>query len=387
MNKPTNTTRVKSVAAIGAVIRKQRESLKMTGKQLADAVGVSRNTIVNYEAGKTEPTSGDLVRLADALGCRIEDLLGIGPVDSPPKFAFRAHAALRKDASVIVFARKFLRAYSEIEELTEAVLCDRLKPYVCATSEKLNDRELEGMAYDLRQACGLHDCGPENIASVLEGLGVRCHFFDFDAPGMDGISALQGDLRLTMLKNSKKNAERIIFSGAHELGHLVLHPFLFTASDTDTDTDRDYEKEANTFAGYFLVPSNELLRVWREERLERLPPFHALLMLKRVFHVSYWCLFYRLKDLGLIDFEYPHFIAHTKKSMGIVGKARIEDLEPEPLESNAIYKTTRFERLIRSAFIQELIGISKVAEMMQISVEYAAELTSDWLTPKGAQRC
>jgi hypothetical protein len=128
------------------------------------------------------------------------------------------------------------------------------------------------------------------------------------------------------------------------------------------------------------------MRVWRDERLERLPPFHALLMLKRVFHVSYWCLFYRLKDLGLIDFEYPHFITHTKKFMGIVGKAKIQDLEPEPLGSSAIYKTTRFERLIRSAFIQELIGISKVAEMMQIPVESAAEKTSEWLKPKGENR-
>ena len=134
MTRQTGTKRVEAVAGIGAMIRKQREALKMTGNQLADAVGVSRNTIVNYEAGKTEPTSSDLVRLADALGSRIEDLLGIGPVESPPKFAFRAHAALRKDASVIVFARKFLRAYSEIEELTEAVLCDRLKPFVCAKS-------------------------------------------------------------------------------------------------------------------------------------------------------------------------------------------------------------------------------------------------------------
>lgn len=387
MAKQTTTKKhVDPVADIGAMIRRQREAMKMTGNQLADLVGVSRNTIVNYEAGKTEPTSSDLVRLADALGCRIEELLGVGKVESPPKFAFRAHAALRKDASVTVFARKFLRAYSEIEAITESVLCDRLKPYICTTNGKLSDRELEGMAYDLRQGCGLHDCGPENIASVLEGLGVRCLFFNFDAPGLDGISAVQGDLKLTMLKDSEKNAERIIFSGVHELGHLVLHPFLFTASEAELDLDRDYEKEANTFAGYFLVPSNELVRVWREERLDRLPPFHALLILKRVFHVSYWCLFYRLHDLGLIRYEYPHFIAHTKKYMGIVGKAKIEDLEPEPLDSSVIYRTTRFVRLIRSAFIQELIGISKVAEMMQIAVEEATGLTSEWLKPKGAPR-
>lgn len=371
---------------IGVMIRKQREAMKMTVSQLAGQVGVSRNTITNYESEKTEPSASDLVRLSNALGCRVEEFLGIVAPTNPPRFAFRAHARLKKDPSVVVSARKFLRAYSEIEEITEAVLCDRLQPYVCETNGPLKDRELEGLADDLRQGCGLHDCGPENIASVLEGLGVRCLFFSFDAPGLDGISAIQGDLKLTMLKDSKKNVERIIFSGAHELGHLVLHPFLFTASDAELETTRDFEKEANKFAGYFLVPSNELVRVWREERLGRLPPFHALLILKRVFHVSYWCLFFRLKDLGLIDYEYPRFINHTKKYMGKTGTVKIEDLEPEPLEASAIYRTTRFERLVRSAFIQELIGVSKVAEMLQMSVENATVETSKWLKPKGVLR-
>ncbi len=371
---------------IGAMIRKQRGAMKMTVAQLAELVGVSRNTITNYESDKTEPSASDLVRLSNALGCRVEEFLGIVAATDPPRFAFRAHASLKKEPSIIVSTRRFLRAYSEIEEITEAVLCDRLQPYVFETNGPLKDRELEGLADDLRQGCGLHDCGPENIASVLEGLGVRCLFFNFDAPGLDGISAIQGDLKLTMLKDSNKNVERIIFSGAHELGHLVLHPFLFTASDIDPETTRDFEKEANKFAGYFLVPSNELVRVWREERLDRLPPFHALLILKRVFHVSYWCLFYRLRDLGLIDYDYPRFINHTKKFMSINGKVKIEELEPEPLEASAIYRTTRFERLVRSAFIQELIGVSKVAEMLQISVEDATVETSKWLKPKGAPR-
>ena len=224
------------------------------------------------------------------------------------------------------------------------------------------------------------------MASVLESLGVRCLFFDFEAAGLDGISALQDGMRLTLLKDSKKNVERIIFSGAHELGHLVLHPQLFTFDDGEPLGDRKFEDEANKFAGYFLVPSNELARIWRDERLDRLPLFHALLILKRVFHVSYWCLFYRVRDLGLVDCQYPQFIVHTKKHLGVTGKAKIEDLEPEPLRSSAIYRTTRFERLVRSAFIQELIGTAKVAELLQVPVEDAIEKTARWLKPKREPR-
>ena len=371
---------------IGAAIRRQREAMRMTVVQLARKVGVSRNTITNYESGKTEPSASDLVRLAEALACQVADLLGIGDVVPPPRFAFRAHASLRKDSSIIAAARKFLRAYAEIEEITGTRLSDRLRKHVCDSNGSLKSREIEALADDVRQDCGLHDCGPENIASVLENLGVRCLFVDFGSSGLDGISAIQGDMMLTMLRDSQRNMERIIFSAAHELGHLVLHPHLFTADDGKLEDGRDYEKEANTFAGAFLVPGNELARIWHEDRLYRLPLFHALLILKRVFHVSYWCLFYRLRDLELTDLQYAAFINHTKAYMGIAGKARVQDLEPEPLETRALYRTTRFELLVRSAFIQELIGVAKVAEMLQMTVEEALEETAKWLRPQGELR-
>ncbi len=371
---------------VGSLVRNQREAMRMTVAQLAERIGVSRNTITNYEAGKTEPTASDLVRLSTALGCSVSDLVQADAAPPPPRFAFRAHKSLMKDPGVLVAARKFLRAYAEIEEITEACLGNRLQPFVCDSEGPRKEREIEGLADNLRQTCGLHDSGPENIASVLESLGVRCLFFNFDSTGLDGISAIQGDMMLTMLKNRQKNIERIIFSGAHELGHFVMHPQLFTADYDDADNGRESEKEANKFAGYFLVPSNKLTRIWREDRLHRLPLFHALLLLKRIFHVSYWCLFYRVKDLGLTKIDYPGFIAMTKTHLGVRGKAKVEDLEPEPLESKTLYRTTRFQLLIRSAFVQDLIGVSKVAEMLQVPVEEAQEFTTKWLRPETTER-
>ena len=76
----------------------------------------------------------------------------------------------------------------------------------------------------------------------------------------------------------------------------------------------------------------------------------------------------------------------TKAYMGVTGKASIKELEPEPIESGTLYRTTRFELLVRSAFIQELIGVAKVAEMLQVSVEEAQERTAQWLRPKGEPR-
>jgi len=369
---------------VGNLIRKQREAMQMTVAHLASRVGVSRNTITNYEAGKTEPNASDLVRLSGALGCAINDLLHGGSASIPPRFAFRAHAPLRKDPEITVAARKYLRAYDEIEEITNSRLHGKLRTFDGDGNGPLTDREIESAADMLRQTSGIHDTGPENIVSVLEGLGVRTLFFEHDGKGLEGLSTIQGEMILVMLRDRKRVIERTIFSAAHELGHLVLHPHLFTNNEQDEEVDtKRYEDEANKFAGNFLVPSDELVRIWKEERLNRLSLFNALILLKRVFHVSFHCLYHRVTELKLhARIDGAIFINQIKQQLGITGPARMDDLEPDPLNPEVLYRTTRFSRLVRSAFLQELIGISKVAEMFQVPVDRAQEITSDWLRPK-----
>ena len=382
--KDTPKRAAKQTRPIGVAIRRQRAAMRLTVGQLAKRVGVSRNTITNYESGKTEPSASDLVRLAEALGCQVTDFLGVGKIAPPPRFAFRAHAPLRKDPSIIVSARKYLRAYAEIEEIMDARLCVHLRRFVCDSDGPLNDRDIETAADTLRQSCELHDAGPENIASVLESLGVRTLFFEYDGKGLEGLSTVQGDMLLVLLRMRSSVVERTIFSAAHELGHLVLHPQLFSEDSEEVADDdaKRFEREANSFAGKFLVPSDELVRTWREERLNRLSLFNALVLLKRIFHVSFHCLYHRVTELGLAQpVDRAVFISQIKRQLGITGKATMEELEPEPLESEMLYRSTRFSRLIRSAFLQELIGVSKVAEMFQVTVDEANEITSGWLRP------
>ena len=384
MPKKTAATAPEPTNEVGNLIRKQREAVHMTVAHLASRVGVSRNTITNYEAAKTEPNASDLVRLSWALGCTINDLLHGGTSSIPPRFAFRAHAPLRNDPAITVAARKYLRAYGEIEEITNSRLHGKLRKFNGDNDGPLTDREIEMAADTLRHTSGLHDTGPENIASVLEGLGVRTLFFEHDSKGLEGLSTIQGDMVLVMLRDRKRVVERTIFSAAHELGHLVLHPQLFTSDEKGEDVDsKRYEREADKFAGNFLVPSDELVRIWKEERLNKLSLFNALVLLKRVFHVSFHCLYRRVTELGLHPaVDRAIFTNQIKQQLGIVGPATMEDLEPDPLKPEVLYRTTRFSRLVRSAFLRDLIGVSKVAEMFQVTVDKAQEITSDWLRPK-----
>jgi len=71
---------------IGSEIRKQRIAVGVTVTHLAKSINVHRNTIANYELGKTDVSSSNLYKLAQVLGCSIEVLLGIRNGPPMPKF-------------------------------------------------------------------------------------------------------------------------------------------------------------------------------------------------------------------------------------------------------------------------------------------------------------
>jgi DNA-binding MarR family transcriptional regulator/DNA-binding XRE family transcriptional regulator len=74
-NAPTEE-RVGSLAlAIGVRVRQERQELRWTLGQLAEAAGVSRRMVVNVEQGATNPSVGTLLKLSDALGVGLPALV------------------------------------------------------------------------------------------------------------------------------------------------------------------------------------------------------------------------------------------------------------------------------------------------------------------------
>ena len=62
-------------SAIGARVRTERQARRWTLDQLAEAAGVSRRLVVNVEQGATNPSVGTLLRIAEALGVGLPDLV------------------------------------------------------------------------------------------------------------------------------------------------------------------------------------------------------------------------------------------------------------------------------------------------------------------------
>lgn len=53
-----------------------RESAGLTQEELAQAVGVDRVTVANWESGKTEPKLSQACKIANLCGVKIENMIG-----------------------------------------------------------------------------------------------------------------------------------------------------------------------------------------------------------------------------------------------------------------------------------------------------------------------
>jgi putative transcriptional regulator len=62
------------LAELSNTLREARETAGLTQGQLAEAIGVSRKTINTVENGVFVPSTVIALKLARALGCRVEDL-------------------------------------------------------------------------------------------------------------------------------------------------------------------------------------------------------------------------------------------------------------------------------------------------------------------------
>ena len=74
--------------SLGEKIRQARREKGMTQEQLAQALFVSRQTVSNWENGKTEPDYQTLVRLSQELGMEIvraEETPAEAPPEAPPE--------------------------------------------------------------------------------------------------------------------------------------------------------------------------------------------------------------------------------------------------------------------------------------------------------------
>jgi len=68
------------MAGVGEKIKEIRKKAKLTQRDIYVRVGIPQNTISDYERGNRNPTLLQLLRLSEALGCEVWELLPYSPL-------------------------------------------------------------------------------------------------------------------------------------------------------------------------------------------------------------------------------------------------------------------------------------------------------------------
>lgn len=165
--------------------------------------------------------------------------------------------------------------------------------------------EIEQLAIKVRKMWGLGNGPISNIVLLLEKNGVVVARSPFSDYSVDACSVWQDKDRPFILLSNDKTASRSRFDIAHELGHLLLHSRIKLSEFNLKENFKRIEKEANRFAGAFLLPAPSFGREIFMSSLEH------LIDLKKRWKVSINAMAYRAKQLNIFT-EYQYIYLKNK---------------------------------------------------------------------------
>ena len=185
------------------------------------------------------------------------------------------------------------------------------------------------------------------------------------------------------------SVERWIFTAAHELGHLLLHPSEYRRDATDLPMQA--EREADAFASEFLMPEAAFAAEWDETRGHRF--LVRVLKVKRIFRVSYKTVLYRPVESG----REPRGSGARSRTSTVATSARRFARSMSPrlsgransrgtgavrgsprVSPGTISSRTACHGLVRQALEEQHISLGRAAEILGLIREEMRQRAREW---------
>lgn len=336
------------MTGIGARIKLARKMARMSQRDLAEHVGLSPMAISKYENDKMMPSSDILIKLAKALGVRMEFFLRRGQeLEIEPAYRKHSRMSVKAESAVIAEIQEWLERYLAVESLfphgeIESFSYPDGFSYTVHTVE-----EAEEAANQLREVWSLGEDPIDNLTELLEARGIKVGLVDGDND-FTGCTFWVNDEAPVIAIKKDIPGDRERFTLAHELGHIML----------DVQPDVDEEKAAYRFAGAFLVPADAARRELGDVR-HNLDPYE-LYSLKGKYGMSMGAWVYRAKDLGILS---EAAAKNIWREFSQRGWRKQEPGEPPPTE-----EPQRMTRLIRRLVAEDIISESRGYELLGITL-------------------
>ncbi len=267
-----------------ALLALVREYRGLTQNELAERAQISQGYISKYENGLAHPSEEYLERIAESLDWPIDFFLRPDSV-----YGFGSACLYhRRKASIPVPVLRQIQALANVLRMGLGPLLREVSIEAQYEMPRLdladyNDSP-ETIAQLVRGTWRL-PLGPiANLTRSIEGAGGLVMRVDLGTRLLDAVSHWPPEAPPLFLVNAAAPGDRLRFSLAHELGHIVMH-----ATPTP-----DMEREADHFAAEFLMPGDELRGDLTGLTLSKAA------QLKPRWKVSIAALVLRARDLGAI---------------------------------------------------------------------------------------
>lgn len=236
-----------------------------------------------------------------------------------------------------------MERYSELENIL-GLQEKFINPLSNFTINTLQD--VEKVALRLREAWKLGLSPISNLLELLEENGIRVHeVHNIDA--FDGLSACVGYIHVIVI-NRDLSTDRIRFTAAHEQAHILC----------EFPKDSQKEKLCHAFAGAFLLPKVILERDLMKKRKQI--TLWELEEIKQIYGISIQAIVKRTHMLGIASYFYYRNFQVMLNQKGWKKK--------EPIEYEGREEAIRFKQLLHYAVSEEIITLSRGAEIVNMSL-------------------
>ena len=254
------------------------------------------------------------------------------------------------------------------------------------------DAQPAAVARAARLAGGLApDAAVPDICGLLETGGVKILPLETKRDSFFGLSVDQADGGPAVVVNTwdRISVERWIFTAAHELWHILLHPHEYQREATTHPEDA--ERKADEFASEFLMPEIAFTEEWEATRRHSL--LSRVLKVKRIFRVSYKTVLYRMVRTDRETSKV--WQAFQSQHRAYFGKTLRRADEPRALQKGEFtwswgrsgeplgltrhdFMENRLHRLVRLAVERGRISLGRAAEILGRDREDMRRLATEW---------
>ncbi|QAT49068.1 ImmA/IrrE family metallo-endopeptidase [Caproiciproducens sp. NJN-50] len=299
-------------------MKEAREYRFLSVTDLADKIGKTKQAVSQYEKGTTKPTPEILSLIANVTGFPIQYFFK----EIHPKSAASSEIplyrgsvsktkSLKRSYQIAVdWSNDIISFLSKYFILNNVNLPDNVNfDYTCEIDEMVISK-IERIAEDIRNSWSLGKGPINDIVGILENNGFIISKIPHKAKEVEAFSLWYEKVPRIFYEGNRDTAVSYSFSICHELGHLILHQDLTEKEAINAILLKSLEKQANIFAGAFLMPAESFGNEYITSSLD------SFIALKRKWKVSLSAMIMRANILGIIDEQQKSYLFRQLSSRG-----------------------------------------------------------------------